>query len=473
MARLIVEESGTRRAFKVGDGVLTIGTGADARLRVSAPDVAEIHAEIQVQGGKAVVRARPGVVPPTVGGEGVLGEAPVAYGEEIKVGSVRLWLEDESLPAGAGAPASTTSAPAPATPAAAPVSATPPAARQAAAGATSPAERAVRREQAIAQAKKRGDRSVVQRTRPRVQKGLPGGVIVGIILAVVVVGFFAGKKMIEDQVSGPPPTAATLNEVENLIRLGSFKDARARLDKLSDATGADALRRDALYDELEEKAEVADLAIHNSLGTTYLDTKLKKYESLYLQGLPSKPKAREFLLRCRYFKERWPEHHEIDWVRRKEKRFEDVVSLADPPTLEDVAWQVECLTKTNPKFFGDAFDALDAFLDGASGADLEAANELRAELVEARKVEYEDRILQAKYLLEQKDKPVESFAELVVIVTRFGDEEMTNTAASMLLQFDNVQGKLKGWRENRTLEYEQLAAHPMIRAYLAKNPLDG
>jgi hypothetical protein len=178
--------------------------------------------------------------------------------------------------------------------------------------------------------------------------------------------------------------------------------------------------------------------------------------------------VREFLMRTKEFKERWPDHPDRDWVDRQEKRFKGLVNLADPPTYADVEWQVECLTKTNPKFFAEAFAAIDAFIATASGSELVAMQAMRGELVEARKVEFLDRIQQAKYLLEKKDNPTDSFAELVVIVTRFGDPEMTNEAARMLLQFENLDGKLDGWRTSRGLEYEQLIQHPMIKQYLSK-----
>ncbi|MCZ6598446.1 MAG: FHA domain-containing protein, partial [Planctomycetota bacterium] len=106
MARLIVEEGGKRRAFRVGEGVLTIGTGAEAKLRLSSADVAEIHAELVIQGGKAVLRSRPGVKPPKVGGDEVLTEAPLAFGVEVNIGSARVWLEDEKAPQAASPSAS-------------------------------------------------------------------------------------------------------------------------------------------------------------------------------------------------------------------------------------------------------------------------------------------------------------------------------------------------------------------------------
>ncbi len=68
MTRLIVDEGGARRAFKMGEGVLSIGTGAEARLKLTSPDVAALHATLELAGGVATLHIQPGVVPPTVGG---------------------------------------------------------------------------------------------------------------------------------------------------------------------------------------------------------------------------------------------------------------------------------------------------------------------------------------------------------------------------------------------------------------------
>ena len=115
MARLIVEEGGQRRAFKVGDGVLSLGSGGEARLRLRSTDVAEVHAEISIEGGVATLRPRPGVVPPTLGGEPVSGPARLDPGVEVRVGSARLWLEADDgstpAPASAGAAAAASARP--------------------------------------------------------------------------------------------------------------------------------------------------------------------------------------------------------------------------------------------------------------------------------------------------------------------------------------------------------------------------
>ena len=71
MARLILEEGGQRRAFRVNEGKLTIGSSESCTLTLASPDVAEIHAELEVHGEEITLRPRPGVTPPRVLGKAV------------------------------------------------------------------------------------------------------------------------------------------------------------------------------------------------------------------------------------------------------------------------------------------------------------------------------------------------------------------------------------------------------------------
>ena len=56
MVRLIVEEQGARRAFRLGEGTLKVGSGAAAQLRLQSGDVADVHAEIDWKDGVARLR---------------------------------------------------------------------------------------------------------------------------------------------------------------------------------------------------------------------------------------------------------------------------------------------------------------------------------------------------------------------------------------------------------------------------------
>ena len=47
MARLIVEEGGKARRFKLNPGTLTIGSGESATLTLESSELAEVHAELE------------------------------------------------------------------------------------------------------------------------------------------------------------------------------------------------------------------------------------------------------------------------------------------------------------------------------------------------------------------------------------------------------------------------------------------
>ena len=454
MARLIVEEDGRRRAFKVGEGIVTLGTGSEARLKLTAPDVAEVHAEVELRGGQILLRPRPGVLPPTVGGNPVQGETAVALGQEITLGSARVWVEDENAP----------SAPPPR--AAAPAAASP-----SRGVASSASDRAVRREQAIAQARSQGSRSVVQRSKPRVQRGLPGSVIAIFILVGAVVGFFVLYKVFMAgagaEISDP---RATLNAVAGHIDDGHFDLALKKLDTLpADMDAEHRARAEDLRDQIDERSSAAERSVKNLAGTQYYDTKLVKYENFYLQGKPTRAKARVFLKRCRYFKQTWPGHPKTDWVDRQERRLASVANLADPPVYEDVAWEIECLTRTNPRDYKASFGLLDAFIEDASGGELDAATELRNQMVTDREAYHLDRMQQADYEYNKQSDPGKAVLELVHLITKIGDEAKEDEAADILLKIPKVQDHLAGWKKYRPGEYEQLIRHPDVAAFVKEN----
>ena len=453
MTRLIVEEGGKRRAFRVGEGVLTIGTGQEAKLKVSSTDVAEIHAELSITGGRAVLRSRPGVVPPEIEGTAVQGEAALALGAEVSIGSVRIWLEDESSPPGSGAAGGGAAA-----------------GKRAVGDVTQ--DKAIRRQRAMSDAKARGDRSMVQRTQPRVQRGLPGYVIALLILGGVAAVLLLGiKAFMKETTKGASPVRATIAAVERHIADGSMKLAREKLEGISrEQTDAERKQIAQLFAALDERKSQADLDRHNMLGTSYKDAKLAKYEKLYLQGSPAKPRVRVFLQRCNYFRERWPSHPEMDWVDRQERRFRGYVSLGDPPTYDDVEWEVKSLVKTSPRDYKQAFSVIDAFLESATGAEREAALAFREDQVAERAEYHLDRMQQARYEFE-RDDAAKAVSWLVNAIVMIGDGEMEDEAADYLIKIPDAELHLKGWRSAKPDAYEILIRNSIVREFAEKKGL--
>ena len=60
MAKLILEENGKRRAFNLGDGVLSVGAGEEAKLRLAVSDVADVHVDLELRGTTLTLRPRTG-----------------------------------------------------------------------------------------------------------------------------------------------------------------------------------------------------------------------------------------------------------------------------------------------------------------------------------------------------------------------------------------------------------------------------
>src|SRR5687767_4166046 len=95
MVRLIVDDAGNRRAFNVGEGRLSIGSGTEAKLKLAASGVASVHVEVEVHGGKATLHPKPGVTPPQVLGRSVSGPVVLQHGVPVKVGGATVTVEYE------------------------------------------------------------------------------------------------------------------------------------------------------------------------------------------------------------------------------------------------------------------------------------------------------------------------------------------------------------------------------------------
>ena len=110
MARLIVEEGGKARRFKLNPGTLTIGSGESATLTLESSELAEVHAELEFDGERAVLRTRPGVTPVTVHGRKVTGELKLRDGVAVKLGGVQITFESKAPEPGATSAAGATDA---------------------------------------------------------------------------------------------------------------------------------------------------------------------------------------------------------------------------------------------------------------------------------------------------------------------------------------------------------------------------
>lgn len=439
MAILIVEEGGRARRFRLKDGRLTIGSGEAATLQLEDPELAEVHANLTVRGEEVLLE--------------FLDEAGGTY--ELETG--------EPFPLGAAVLTVQASA----------AESAPPAARQAAvrpaaAGTEPPASTRPRVQRGGSSSGRTRARSggASRRQRPAKKSGGPW-IMIGVLGALGFGGWkafdsyaqYAGERGFDLQTSFRRVTAS-LEEADFNGALREYEKIDAQADIPDDWR--------AQFDELRLRAEAMKAAASstqkNSRWTQeYLQPQLQRYEKEYLKGTPQREKVRVFLKRAQVFKENCPDHPEMDWVDRMVERYSRVVSLDDPPTYEDIAFETESLTWAKPRDYKKAFQILGDFIDGASGDDRARALSLFDELSEARQVHFEDRLAQAKYDYD-KGRQGEAISWLSLLVVYIGDEDMADNAAGRLVQMPDIDAYLRGYAQSQPEVWERLSAHPKVAA---------
>ena len=129
----------------------------------------------------------------------------------------------------------------------------------------------------MAEARSRGSRSVVQRTKPRVKRGVPGYLIAILILAGVGVGGMLFWRAFQSSAGAAPSGDSALAAARRYIEEGSWQIAKQQLEAMDAASPEERAQRDALLEEIADKFAQAELDSHNQVGTRYKDTKLGKY----------------------------------------------------------------------------------------------------------------------------------------------------------------------------------------------------
>ena len=431
MSRLIVEDGGKRRRFRLNPGRLTIGSSEQATLTLAAQDVAEIHAELELAEGRVVLRPRPGVAPVTAGGKRVHGQIVLRPGVKVRIGGATLGIEVE--------------APAPAK--------NEPAARP------QPVSNAPRR-----------PRSVVDRPRRRMQRGpsVPSWLIVVLLLAGAGGVYLALQRFAGDvqrrEFSPEASDARIRTKLADRDYRGVLRELEEKVDPQEDLDADwkkvfDGHRREALA--LKAQAEDAE---HNSRGNPYFQTQLANYVDHYLKD-NGRPEARVLLQRIAWFRERYPTHPQIGWCDRMERRYAPIADMASPPTLEDLEWEVKTLTWAKPRNYRRAFDVMNAFLQTAGGGDRARVETLMQEKADEQSEYFEDRLLEAKYQWEKKKNYGQSIEELVQLVLKLADQSMIEDAAGRIVASPGVETTLAGYRNDRPEDFQGLIRNKKIRAF--------
>jgi len=441
MPKLIVEEGGKKRQFRLGPGILTVGSGAEARLKLTSSEVAEVHLELDVQPDGVKLRPRPGVVAPKLVGVPVKGEVALGFGKKLEFAGVKLWIEADEEPAAAAT--GTTAA----TPARKPAPA---------AAASTRSERAGERRSA------RAERS----------GGAPGWLVpVLVVLGIGVVGLFAMQRW-GGQAEADDGRAFNLIQAARQERgAGRFEVALAKLAEIPDSSYSPELRAqaDALRREITEASAAAALVAENDSGTKYFDVLLKRYEANYLQGTPDTSKVRLFLKRCTTFRQRWPRHPELEWVGRQEERFKGYVDMSAPPDWPDVEWEVRDLVDGMPRDYRTALALLDELLARVEGEERAKVQNRRNELVKDRPAYAQDRLFQARHEFEKKQDTSKAVWWLVHSVAWLGDEALEDEAARFLVKMPDLPGHLLGYQAKYPDRFALVMKNSVVADWAERN----
>lgn len=445
MARLILDEGDNRRAFKLNDGRLTIGSGEAATLTLTVDDVAEVHAELRVEEGVVTLVPKPGVMPPTLLGRPVKQATRLAANAEFKIGQAIFRIESDApaaaRPGAAAAPAR---------------AAAPRAARGPRPGAVAATTREPR----------------VQHQRRTVQRGLPSWAILGIIVAVCGIGYFFGKGWLEDEAANGFDPTERYREAVIAYNSGAYKRTIDELENVDLERSSPELRKDV--DELRTQAEAgiakSKLNEFNVIGTKWLDTNLKRYQDNYLSGdKASRERARLFVKRCTEFKREYPQHPELDWVSRYSSRYAKLADMNSPAQYADIDWEVTRLTAAKPRDYETVFELIDAYSASASGSDATKVSELRAAQIIGRDEYFLDRLQQARFHWEKKEYG-QAVEWLVQVIIQIGDQAMEDQAAESFLKMVDDQGRplsdryLSTYKKNRPEHFARMMKNDALRA---------
>ncbi len=448
MAKLIVEEGGKRRRFRLNPGKLTIGSGEEATLRLTSEGVARIHAVLIFKDGVVTLEPEAGVAPIMVGGKSHSAGFKLAVGKSAAIGGARISIEAEEGEVKAVAPRPT------------PRSGHATRAGQAGGPRTS-RNRASEGDEAPARGRHR-------KSKPSV----PAGLVVGLGLAgaLIVIKIVSGWA---DSLDRPFEPMGSKVKIEGKLGFGDYKGILAELDWVDENRAELSVEWHSYFDSKREEAEAmrgeAQLYARNTTGTKWFTTQLEKFQTSYLKR-NTRPEARVFLKRIAQFRSDYPRHPKVTdgWCDRFAERYAEVAKLNEPPTMEDLAFEVKTLTWARPHDYKKSFELLEAFLLTARGSDEMAAKALVQEKITKRKEYFDERILYARKYWDDNE-PNRAVAELAQLVAKVGDPAMEDQAADFLLKFPGLDGYLRSYKRDRVSTFEALMRNESLRAYAASN----
>ncbi|MBM3992082.1 MAG: hypothetical protein FJ298_13885 [Planctomycetes bacterium] len=467
MTRFIVEEGGKRRAFKAVEGVVSIGSGERAMLKLASSGVAEVHAEFELRDGVVRLRLKPGVVPPQIGGRPAQNEQLLAHGTTLAIGDATITLASDEGPLPSAAQASG------ARTAGAPV-------RVGARASGAPS--------APAQAKLAPrEKQTWERSAREVHKdkGIKPLHMLLLLIPVGVIAFFFLKRgasqKIDDSLSGPQQVFLAERAAQETV----WDQAEQALSKIGDRSKLSTdlqARANEVERKIKEGRAAGAVAANNSGGDKYLQSQLKNFEEQRLAGSKvDRSVVRVFLKRVAEFERRWPNHPDMDWVRRKKERYGPMVDLTKPGSYADIEFEVKSMTWDNPRNYREAFGVLNRWLEVSLGDERGKGLALLDKLIKEREEWFEDRLQEAAHQY-KKGQLGQSIQWLCVLITYSGDDAMGERAAEDLIKFHGSEAptggtidlrvQLRGYRRELPDYWKVMEANRTLAAWMREHPID-
>ena len=454
MARLILEEGGNTRRFKLSTGKLTFGSSDKATLTLTSDDVAAMHGQIEMGEDGAVLRIAKGVTAPKVGGRPVEGRHVMREGQAIAIGGAKLSVEyDEGEGPSAPAPAATV---------------------------TRPAAGSRDRPGSVRSNARSGRGRSVERQRPTAKRsGMPGWLLALLVLAGI----------------GGVGYAIIGNTAKNMAGdVFNFDVRYAQYERIKDEDPAAArldLRR-IRDNELtpEQKALVAkellllddrlanlDDTARNSDASGYL--KMRIFD--YAESRPvtkDRSYARLFYKRATKFVEDYPTHPDLAKVNRLLRRVEPVAVLDEPAIFRDLEIETKGLVGQKPMDFPAAFAEINKFIAETNDPDeASQAETLLAETKQAESDLYEAQLDLAAIVYDKRkypDKfnPGQAVADMVVIITSCENMTFKEDAARRITGITEVGPTfLRGYKRSQPDNWIKMMEVPVLQEFAKANGL--
>ncbi|MHC4263004.1 MAG: FHA domain-containing protein [Planctomycetota bacterium] len=482
MPRLIVDDAGKRKAFRVTQGRLSVGSGADAKLALTASGVEEQHANILVSPEGVRVQV---LAPVTVSGERVEGGViDLDFGAKLLIGSATISVEADAPEEGAKQGRSAKGASGKSAGASRSGGSR---GRSGATGAKSgsggrSAAGGKRRSGAAAS----GGRGSRRGGGAAEKQGLPPAAKFGGIVVVLALGVYIFSSMGSSSAAANNMTAA-----QESLESGNLASARKLMERIdrSDLDGDVRDRFDGIMSELEEREAYKAEAGVRMDAMTYINEEVDKLiERQFKSETPEKPKVRLLLERIADFKTTFPNYASDVWMtdttyvadyerlKTVEQQYGAMANLNEAYTLEDAVFRAYFFLEKSPRRYQLVMPVIDAALTATSDEyDVEALNELKTRLSEEQKAYADERLQKARERYEQEDSDIGTAARILMTdIQTLTDTVLIDRAATVLVGMDRIDEVFRGMRDGSSdVSRAELALLqdriPRIRDYIRAN----